>query len=405
MTTDSRWGEWMTAIRTRFRFWSAALVVSVLSSLGAGQCSRADEPSAVTEASRPTATNYRIQTIAGNGQPGDTPTRTLVPCDVPVDLPFGVEYGPDGALYITVIGSHRVLRLDPASNEMTSVAGTGKRGLDGDGGPATQASLFEPYEVRFDSKGHMLILEMRNHVLRRVDGKTGIITTIAGDGTPGGVGDGGPAKKAQLNHPHCFALDEHDNIYIGDILNHRVRRIDAKTGHIETVVGTGSEGIPQEGGVAREEPLTMPQGLGIYDGSLWVASFKLQRLWRVDLKTGWIYHKAGTGERGFTGDGGDPRQATFDGPRGMKISPDGMLYLLEGENNIVRAYDINNNTLQTIAGVGPQSHKYEGDGIPARLAPLWQPHGICLVKDGSLVISDTINHRVRRLIPIANEKP
>ena len=108
----------------------------------------------------------------------------------------------------------------------------------------------------------------------------------------------------------------------------------------------------------------------------------------------------GTGERGFSGDGGDPLKATLDGPRGMKISPSGMLYLLEGENNILRAYDIRRNTLGTVAGVGPQFNKYAGDGILATLAPLWQPHGVCLAPDGSLVISDTINHRVRRLIPI-----
>jgi hypothetical protein len=346
---------------------------------------------------------YRIETIAGNGEPGDTLDPAPDARAVPVDLPFGVEFGPDGALYITVIGSHRVLRLDSASGRLTSVAGSGKKGYAGDGGPATQALLFEPYEVRFDSRGNMLILEMRNHVLRRVD-KSGIIQTIAGDATLGDRGDGGPAREARLHYPHSMVLDRDDNIYVGDIMNHRVRRIDARSGKIETVVGTGAEGEPRDGGLAREQPLSAPQGLGIYDGGLWLASFRLHRIWRVDLASGVIRRVAGTGARGYSGDGGDPLQATLDGPRGMKISAEGILYLLEGENNVLRAYDIRRNTIRTIAGVGPTRHKYEGDGVLATLAPLWQPHGACISRDGSLILSDTINHRVRKLVPI-REKP
>jgi sugar lactone lactonase YvrE len=246
----------------------------------------------------------------------------------------------------------------------------------------------------------MLILCMRNHVLRQVDAKTGVIRTIAGDGTSGDRGDGGPAKDARLNHPHSMALDRDDNIFIGDILNHRVRRIDAQTGRIETVAGNGKEGVPQDGGRAREEPLTTPQGLAIYDNGLWLASYRLHGIWRVDLGTGTIRHIAGTGQQGHTGDGGNPLLATLDGPRGMKISPDGILYLLEGENNVLRAYDIKRNTIRTVAGVGPSRHQFEGDGVLATLAPLWQPHGVCVASDGSLILSDTINHRVRKLTPI-----
>ncbi|MBM4077733.1 MAG: hypothetical protein FJ267_19055 [Planctomycetes bacterium] len=292
--------------------------------------------------------------------------------------------------------------MDPSTGKLTSVAGTGTKGYAGDGGPASDATLFEPYEVRFDSQGNMLILEMRNHVLRRVDRNRGVISTIAGDGTLGDQGDGGPATMARFHYPHSMTLDSHDNIFIGDILNHRVRRIDAKTGHIETVVGNGQKGTPQEGGLAREQPLTAPQGLGIYDGALWLASFQLHQIFRVHLKTGVINGFAGTGERGYSGDGGDPLKATLDGPRGMKISSAGILYLLEGENNILRAFDLKKKTVRTVAGVGPSHHKFERDGVLATLAPLWQPHGVCIDTDGSLIISDTINHRVRKLVPIRN---
>jgi hypothetical protein len=187
-------------------------------------------------------------------------------------------------------------------------------------------------------------------------------------------------------------------------MNNRVRRIDAKSGMIETVVGNGKEGAPVDGGLAREQPLTNPQGLAIYDEGLWLASYRLHRIWRVDLATGVIRHMAGTGQPGYSGDGGDPLKATLDGPRGMKISPDGILYLLEGENNILRAYDIKRNTIRTNAGVGPSRHKFESDGVLATLAPLWQPHGVCVRSDGSLIFSDTINHRVRKLIPIRDDR-
>ena len=120
----------------------------------------------------PAGQQYRIETLAGNGEPGDTPQEGGKAQDVSVDLPFGVEYGPDGALYITTVGSHRVLRLDPISGKITSVAGNGRGGYSGDGGPATEAMLNEPYEVRFDSHGNMVIVEMRNHLIRRVDAKT-----------------------------------------------------------------------------------------------------------------------------------------------------------------------------------------------------------------------------------------
>src|SRR5689334_17676335 len=126
-------------------------------------------------------TRYHIQTLVGNGKAGDIPDGGGKATEISVDLPFGVENGPDGALYITTVGSHRVLRLDRQSRQVTSVAGNGRKGYSGDGGPATKATLNEPYEVRFDSHGNMLILDMKNHAIRRLDAQTGTITTVAGD--------------------------------------------------------------------------------------------------------------------------------------------------------------------------------------------------------------------------------
>jgi streptogramin lyase len=341
---------------------------------------------------------YDIETVAGNGQPGDLPAAGGKATEVPVDLPFGVENGQDGALYITAIGSHRVLRLDRKSGQVSSVAGSGRPGYAGDFGPATQALLNEPYEVRFDSRGNMLILEMRNHLIRRVDAKSGIITTLAGDGIAGDRGDGGPARAARFRNPHSFCLDRQDNIYVSDLSNHRVRRIDARTQKIEAIVGTGEKRLPTEGGRARSEPFLTPQGLATRGGTLWIASVSGHSIWRLDLKRGTLHRIAGTGTRGYTGDGGDPLLATLDGPRGMTLSQSGVLYVAEGENDVLRAIDTARRTIFTVAGVGPGERPFRGDGIPATEAPLRQPHGVCVERDGALIVSDTIHHRVRRLV-------
>jgi len=162
--------------------------------------------------------------------------------------------------------------------------------------------LNEPYEVRFDSRGNMVIVEMRNHLIRRIDAKSKIISTLAGDGVSGDRGDGGPAKQVRFNNPHSIALDEHDNIYVSDISNHRVRRIDSRTLQIETLAGNGTRGYPEEGGLAKSQPLFTPQGLAVHGGSLWIASFQGHVVWRLELTTGVIRRVAGTGQQGYTGE-------------------------------------------------------------------------------------------------------
>jgi DNA-binding beta-propeller fold protein YncE len=342
---------------------------------------------------------YTIETIAGNGQEGDLPGGGGAALEVPVDLPFGLATGPDGALYITCVGSHRVLRLDRKTRRLTSVAGSGRKGYSGDGGPATAATLNEPYEVRFDSRGNMLVLEMQNHLLRRVDAKSGLISTVAGDGTAGYEGDGGPAAKARFRNPHSLLVDAADNVYVSDLDNHRVRKIDSRTGRITSLVGNGKTGLPEDGSLASDQPFTTPQGLALRDGKLWISSPSGQSVWRLDVQSGKIYRAAGTGKQGHTGDGGDPLRATFDGPRGVWLTSAGVLCVAEGENNVIRAFDTGRNTIRTIAGAGPKQDRYAGDGVPAVKAPISQPHGVLEIEDGQLLISDTRNHRVRLLKP------
>src|SRR6266699_6326112 len=195
---------------------------------------------------QPPASPSRIATLAGTGVEGLAANGDLAGHST-LNNPFGLVIGPDGALYWVEYGSHRLLRLDLRSKKISVLAGTGAKGYSGDGGPAISAQLNTPHELRFDSKGNIYIAERDNHTIRFIDMKSKTISTAAGTGVRGFSGDGGPANKAQLAQPHSIALDRADNVYVCDIMNHRVRKIDAKTGMITTFAGTGErESTPEE---------------------------------------------------------------------------------------------------------------------------------------------------------------
>jgi DNA-binding beta-propeller fold protein YncE len=342
---------------------------------------------------------FLIETIAGNGQTGDLPEGNERALRVPIDLPFGVEVGPDGGLYATSIGQHRVLRLDLASGKLSSVAGSATKGYAGDGGQARQAQLNEPYEVRFDNDKHMVFVEMQNHLIRRVDARTGMISTVAGTGQPGYGGDDGPAAKAQFRQPHSITLDAQGNLYVADIGNHRIRRIDTKTGTISSIAGNGERELPQDGAKAQGRPILGPRALFITGRTLWVALREGNSIWRVDLDSGVIRHVAGTGSAGYSGDGGSARAATFNGPKGITATADGLVYVVDSENQAIRMIDTSADRIFTVAGLGPQARGFAGEKVLATGAKLDRPHGICLAPFGGLYLGDTNNHRVRWLHP------
>ena len=335
-----------------------------------------------------------ITTIAGTGQ-SETNGDAGRAVEMNIGDPFGVEVGPDGALYICEVRNHRVWRLDLASGQARVVAGTGKKGYSGDGGPATQAELNEPYEVRFDRAGNMLFVEMQNHLVRRVDAKTGVISTVAGSGMPGFAGDGGPATKAQFRVPHSIALDDAGNLYIADIGNHRIRRVDARSGQIDSIAGTGEKELPVDGQQARGKPMLGPRALYVDRGTLWIALREGHSVWKLDLDSGKLSHVAGTGKKGFTGDGGPAKDATLNGPKGIAVGPDGNVYVMDTENHAVRRIDLTRGMITTVAGNGREGGS--GDEGPATAATMSRPHGICVGSDGAIYIGDTSNHRVRRV--------
>lgn len=340
-----------------------------------------------------------ITTVAGTGQPGNNGDAGRATA-VNIGDPFGVEFGPDGALYITEVRHHRIRRLDPKTGELSTIAGTGEKGYAGDGGPATKAKLNEPYEIRFDKFGNLYFVEMQNHLVRRIDGKTGIITTVAGTGEPGFGGDGGPASKAQFKQPHSIALDEQGRLYIADIGNHRIRRIDLRTGQIETIAGTGEAKPPIADKAAQGAPVIGPRALYIHDEVLWVALREGHSVWKLDLKSGlhptW-QHVAGTGKRGYSGDDGVATQATFDGPKGIVVNDKGQVDIVDTENQAIRRIDTKTGMITTLAGGGPKAKGFAGEDGPAAQAKLDRPHGICHGPDGAVYFGDTLNHRVRKI--------
>ena len=337
-----------------------------------------------------------IETVAGTGQAGDNGREG--PADkINIDQPFGLEFGPDGGLYICEVGQHRVRRLDLAGNRLTTVAGSGRRGYSGDAGPATEADLNEPYEVRFDTRGNLFFVEMRNCVVRRIDNQTGRISTVAGTGQPGYSGDGGPATEAQLRDPHSIAFDRQDRLYIADIGNHRIRRVNLKTGRIETIAGNGERKLPVEGSQAARRPILGPRALFIVGDDVWIALREGNSIWRLDLGDGVLHHEAGTGKKGYSGDGGPAIKATFDGPKGLALTAGGDVVIVDTENQAIRILKRMSGEISTLAGGGPDARGHAGDGGPAIKAKLDRPHGVCVGPDGSIYIGDTNNHRVRRI--------
>lgn len=329
------------------------------------------------------AAKSSVSTLIGTGTPGYS--------DREVSNPYGVIIGPDRALYFCDLDNQRIRRLDLRTRRTTIVAGDGQRAYRGDGGPATNASLNMPHEIQFDAARHLYIAERDNHVVRKVDAKTGLISTVAGTGIPGFSGDDGPAARAQLRQPHSIAVDSTGGLLICDIGNHRIRRVDLASGTIAAYAGTGERQPTPDGAAAKGTPLNGPRTIAFdREGNLYVALREGNAIYRITPKTATIHHVAGTGEQGYSGDGGPARQATLAGPKGLAYAG-GRLFVADTENHVIRAIELKTGVITTVLGTGRRGDGPEPD--PLRCA-LSRPHGV-FAGGGALYVGDSEAHRIR----------
>ena len=323
-----------------------------------------------------------VQGFAGDGGPAVA---------AQVNNPFGVVRGPDGAIWFCEYSGQRIRRV-ATDGTISTVAGNGTKGYAGDGGPALEASFNLPHELRFDADGNLFITDMANHAIRRIDGKTRIVTTFAGNHKRGYSGDGGPADQASLNSPHSLQFGPDGSLYICDVGNHAIRRIDKATGVISTFAGTGKAGPTPDGAPIAGTPLKGPRSLD-FDraGNLWLALREGNQVFKFDLKTGTIHHVAGTGEPGFSGNGGPAKVATLSGPKGIALDTAGNVWLADTESHTLRMIDARTGNIELILGTGVAGNGGEGDPLQCALA---RPHGVLVDADGSIFVGDSEAHRV-----------
>ena len=281
------------------------------------------------------------------------------------------------------------------SGIITTVVGTGERGYEGDGGPATAALLSEPFMCAFDTAGNMYLAEATNHCIRRVNRDSGVIVTIAGTGEQGYSGDGGPATQATFNQPYSLQVDSNGDVYVVDRLNYVIRKIEAATGLITTVAGTGEAGYGGDGGPASEAQFREPNDCFLDGrGGLLITDIQDQRVRRLDLASGVITTFAGNGVKERIGDGLPALEASILGARAVCMDGAGNTYIAEREGNGIRMVDARG-IMQTLAGTG--EFGYDGDGGPAREATWGAPKAIRCDPAGNLLVVDTENHAIRRI--------
>ncbi len=313
--------------------------------------------------------------------------------------PFDVAFDRAGNLYFSDTFNHCIRRVDAGTGIIDTIAGRGEAGFSGDGGKATEALLNEPYGIVLDTDENLYFADRLNRRVRRVDASSGVITTIAGTGEAASGGDGGTAVRAGLAEPNGVALDPATaRLFIADVAAHRVRVVDLASGAIATFAGTGEARHDGDGGLAARASIFGARAVQVApDGTVYILERQGSTLRAVEPRSGVIRHVAGTGARGYDGDGGDAATATFNAPKEFAVDGDGNLLIVETENHVIRRIDARTRIVATIAGDG--RHGGEGDGGPATRASLARPHGAAVGPDGTIYIGDTENHRIRKLAP------
>jgi sugar lactone lactonase YvrE/predicted small lipoprotein YifL len=305
-----------------------------------------------------------ITTVVGTGEFGSAGDGGAA-ASAELGGPAGIAVDATGNLFIADQPNRRIRKVEAAAGVIATVAGTGESGFAGDGGPATSAEFGGPAGIAVDGTGNLFIADQGDHRIRKVEVATGVITTVAGTGESGFAGDGGPASSAQFRSPAGIAVDGTGNLFIADQGNHRIRKVEAATGLITTVVGTGEFGFAGDAGPATFAPLANPAGIAVdATGNLFIADQGNHRIRKVEAATGLITTVAGTGESGFAGDGGPAPSAPLASPAGIAVDATGNLFIADQGNHRIRKVDAATGLITTVAGEGEPGENVR-EGSPA----------------------------------------
>ena len=331
-----------------------------------------------------------IHTFAGTGDYGYTgdggPAKSAR-----LSAPYGVSVDANGNVYIADTGNSVIRKVD-TSGKITTIAGNGMQGFSGDGGLATSASLYAPTRAVPDRSGNLYIADYYNQRIRKVD-PAGIIATFAGTGDFGYNGDGILATSAQLNSPYGIAVDSVGNVYIADSFNYRIRKVDT-SGMITTIAGDGWGGAIGDGGPATSAELSEPEDVALDGhGNIYIADAANSKIRKID-SSGIITTLAGNGNFDFGGDGGPAASAVVNFPTGVTADSSGNVYIADFQNNRIRKVD-SSGTITTIAGTGTSG--FSGDGGPPASAELSFSMEVAVDTAGNVYIADTNNARIREI--------
>ncbi len=340
-----------------------------------------------------------INTIAGTGTGGyngdniqATAAEVFVPSDVATDKA--------GNVYIDDFLNNRIRFIDISTGIISTIVGTGGGGYNGDNIAATAATINEPTGVALDTSGNIFIADYQNHRIRRVDAVTRIITTIAGDGTGAYNGDNIAATAAELQDPEGVSTDDSGNVYIADTYNYRIRKICVKTGIITTVAGNGVMSYSGDGGMATAAEINHTEKIkSDHIGNLYVPDESNSRVRYVDVSTGMITTVAGNGVSGLYGNGGPATAAEIASPEGVTLDASGNMYFADISNDIVQMVDKSTGIISRVVGI--HINGFSGDGGPAINAEISAPVGLHIDNMGNMYLADNGNERYRKIAPIS----